>query len=267
MSIDHSDAIVLKYVEFSESSLILTLFTRDFGKIHGLAKGGRRLKNPFESALDLLTQIRVSFIRKNSDALDLLTESKLINRFRPQRRNFGGMYASFYLIELIDQMTADGEPVPILYDRAVQALSQFQKGIGIERELLAFEWDLLEISGLRPSTRICVECGRPMDLLELEREKQRPFFAMNDGGLLCARCREEGIVREAVPVSAPVLRLLESLGRSESAVSMESPEDPGEFSKSTWGEARGLMNMYICHLLGRKPLMYDYLRNMVSAKE
>lgn len=261
MSIDHSDAIVLKYVEFSESSLILTLFTRDFGKIHCMAKGARRLKNPFESALDLLAQIRVSFICKNSDALDLLTEAKLIHRFRPVRENMGGMYAAFYLIELIDQMTVDGVPVPFFYDRAVKALMQFQTGRGIERELLSFEWDLLGFVGLSPSTRMCVECGRTLDLSEWDRQKKRLYFAMCEGGVLCSACQQRGINQEAVPVSPSVLCLLESLDQRDSL------EECKEFSKSEWGEARGLMNLYICHQLGRKPLMYDYLRNMVSAKE
>jgi DNA repair protein RecO (recombination protein O) len=55
---ENADAVVLRTVDFSETCLILTLFTRQFGKIEALAKGGRRLKSPFESALDILTRIR-----------------------------------------------------------------------------------------------------------------------------------------------------------------------------------------------------------------
>ncbi len=77
-------AIVLRTVEFSETSLILTLFTREFGKVRGLAKGARRLKSAFESALDLLALCRIVFLRKSSEALDLLTEAKLLRRFRRQ---------------------------------------------------------------------------------------------------------------------------------------------------------------------------------------
>jgi DNA repair protein RecO (recombination protein O) len=48
------------------------LFTREFGKIGVLAKGARRAKAPFDSALDLLTLCRVLFLRKSSGGLDLL---------------------------------------------------------------------------------------------------------------------------------------------------------------------------------------------------
>src|SRR5215469_9956027 len=59
-------ALVLRVVEFSETSSIVTLFSREFGKLRGLAKGARRLKGPFESALDLLALCRIVFLRKSS---------------------------------------------------------------------------------------------------------------------------------------------------------------------------------------------------------
>ena len=86
MPSEKATAIVLRTVEFSETSLVVTLFTREFGKLGALAKGARRLKNPFESALDLLALCRIVFLHKSSDALDLVTEAKLLRRFRPAGR-------------------------------------------------------------------------------------------------------------------------------------------------------------------------------------
>ena len=57
---DQTDGIVLRAVDFSETSLILAIYTQDFGKISAIAKGGRRLKGPFESSLDLLCRVRLS---------------------------------------------------------------------------------------------------------------------------------------------------------------------------------------------------------------
>ncbi len=84
---EKTTAVVLRVVDFSESSSVVTLFTSDFGKISGLAKGARKPKGSFESALDLLSLVRVVFLRNSSGTLDLLTEAKLERRFRPGRMN------------------------------------------------------------------------------------------------------------------------------------------------------------------------------------
>lgn len=262
MPIETTDALVLKYVEYSESSLIVTLFSRKFGKIRAIAKGARRLKNPFESALDLLSQICVSFIRKNSDALDLLTEGKLISRFRPNRQNQGGMYAGFYLSELLDAFTADYQVLPELYDFAVSVLNNFQKGKNVEIGLLKFEWGLLGITGLQPSTHFCVACGRELSLQDYAGVRRRLYFCHSEGGVICPECSRNYEFQQLLPVSAEALLLLEDLGKD-----LDPDCLPGdEFSKNTQGEIRRLMNSCICNILGWKPRMHDYLKLMTSAK-
>ena len=62
MASEKSQAIIIRLVEFSESSCVVTMFTRDFGKIGALAKGARRPKSPFESALDLLALLSLIHI-------------------------------------------------------------------------------------------------------------------------------------------------------------------------------------------------------------
>src|SRR5215207_7250550 len=114
MSSEKATAIVLRVIEFSETSSILTLFTREFGKIHGLAKGARRPKGPFESALDLLGLVRIVFLRKSSDALDLVTEAKLERRFRPASGDLSSLYAAYYVAELLSDLTEKYDPHPEL---------------------------------------------------------------------------------------------------------------------------------------------------------
>ena len=74
-------ALVVRGTDWSETSRITTLFTREFGKVRALAKGGRRLKSAFENALDLLTHCSIVFLRKSSGSLDLLTEARVVQRF------------------------------------------------------------------------------------------------------------------------------------------------------------------------------------------
>src|SRR5919204_4608102 len=101
MATEKSRAIVLKVIEFSETSCVLTLFTEDFGKVGALAKGARRPKGPFEGALDLLALVRIVFLHKSSEALDLLTEAKLERRFRSAHHDLSRPYVGYYVAGMV----------------------------------------------------------------------------------------------------------------------------------------------------------------------
>ncbi len=246
MSTEKASALVLRVVEFSESSLVCTLFTREFGKIRGLAKGGRRLKGPFESALDVLALCRIVFLRKSSDALDLLTEAKLLRRFRPAGRDLASLYAGYYVAELLGELTDDYDPHPELFDLAAETLSGLSAGEPVANGVVRFELGALRILGHLPSLDACAECGRDVPLTG------QAAFGHLQGGLLCAQCREGK--EQVVSVSAGVLRLLVALADPESRSWRRVKTD----SRSR-GELRGVLNRYLYSLLGHKPRMHQYL--------
>ena len=159
MSLEKATAIVLRTIDWSETSSIVTLFTREFGKISGLAKGARRPKGPFESALDLLALCRIVFLRKSSDALDLLTEAKLERRFRPAQGDLSSLYAGYYVAELLGELTDEYDPHPELFDAADATLSALRTQPAVASLVLRFELTALRVLGHLPSLDACVECG------------------------------------------------------------------------------------------------------------
>ena len=86
-------ALVVRGFDWSETSRIITLFTREFGKVRALAKGGRRLKSNFDVAFDLLNVCHVMVIRKAHGGLDLLTKAQLAERFPVLRQDLSALYA------------------------------------------------------------------------------------------------------------------------------------------------------------------------------
>lgn len=246
MSVEQATALVLKTVDFSETSLVVTLFTREFGKIQGLAKGGRRLKGPFDSALDLLALCRIVFLRKSSDALDLLTEAKLLRRFRPAGRNLSSLYAGYYVAELLNDLTDQYDPHPELFDLAETTLAALSAGEPVLLHTVRFELCMLHLLGHLPSLTTCVECGSEVSL------SGRVAFGQSHGGVICSRCREGK--QEVASVSAGVLRLMHELARLDSQSWRRIDIDA-----RSRGELRGVLNRYLTHLLGRKPKMHRYL--------
>src|SRR5438128_2774144 len=122
MPAEKATALVLRTTDWSETSRIATLWTREFGKVRVLAKGGRRLKSNFETALDLLTVCSIVFLRKSSGSLDLLTEAQVVKRFPRLSTDLPALYAGYYVAELLGDWTADYDPHPVLFDEALAAL-------------------------------------------------------------------------------------------------------------------------------------------------
>jgi len=246
MPSEKATALVLRTVEFSETSLVVTMFTREFGKLGALAKGGRRLKGPFESALDLLALCRIVFLRKSSDALDLLTEAKLLRRFRPAGRDLLSLYAAYYVAELLGALTDEYDPHPELFDLADETLLALAAGEVVPRRIMRFELGALRLLGHSPSLDACVECGRPV------AASGRVAFGHIDGGVLCQECRVGK--RQVATVSAGVLRTMAQLADPDRQAWQRM-----EIPPRSLGELRGVLNHYVVHLLGRKPRMHPYL--------
>ena len=244
-----ADALVLRSVDFSETSRIVTLYTRQFGKIEALAKGGRRIKGPFESSLDLLARNAVVFIAKRGDVLDLLTESKLIRRFRVQPSNLAGTFGGFYVAELINAATALGDPMPPLYDLTVKVLRQLEEGTFVMRTLIRFEGRMCQLIGQAPSLRNCVGCN-----VSIPRQPNvRIVFGTLDGGVLCSDCLSG--FRQTLTLTAETLdaweTLINPLDRTESW-------KYASITPQTLATIRRLANQYVCNLLGNKPRLHDW---------
>lgn len=247
MPAEKATALVLRVIEFSETSCVVTLFTREFGKVRGLAKGARRLKGPFESALDLLALCRIVFLRKSSETLDLLTEAKLERRFRAAGRDLSSLYAGYYVAELLNELTDDSDPHPELFDAADATLLALGRGEGpVASWVLHFELAALRSLGHLPSLDACVECGTPV------AAEGRAFFGLLSGGVLCARCRPGR--RQVVSVQAATLRVLRLFAHSDDGAWRRL-----EIDRRTGGELRGILNQYLCNLLGRRPRMHGFL--------
>lgn len=241
-------ALVLRVVEFSETSLIVTLFTRDFGKIGALAKGARRPKGPFESALDLLALCRVVFLRKTGDALDLLTEAKLERRFRASQTDLARLYAGYYIAELLNELTDHADPHPELFDLAESTLRSLDGDGDVFTNVLRFELQALRWLGHLPQLDVCVHCGADV------AEEGRTAFGMLAGGILCANCRPGQ--RNVASLSAEARQILVQFAAAE-WTRMEVPT-------KVRGEVRGVVNNYLAHHIGHRPRLHAYLGMLVS---
>ena len=242
MTAEKTRALVIRTVPFGETSSVVTLYCREFGKVRALAKGAWRPKSGFDGALDLLSTCQVLVLRKSSGGLDLLTEACLENRFR-----VGGSYRAFlggmHVAELLDALTADVDPQPPLFDRAHATLRELsgldEPADHIPALLVATELALLGLTGHAPVLEACAECRRPLP------GSGRTFFGMLAGGCLCGRCRAgKRAVVSVSPDALAALRLLAGVDQADRRLGLPA---------TVAGEIRGIMTTYLSHLVGRPP--------------
>src|SRR6185312_10559756 len=93
MTLEKGTGVIVRASDWSETSRIVTVWTREWGKVRALAKGGRRLRSSFDNALDLLTLCDIVLLRKSAGALDLLTETRVCERFLQVRKQLPALYA------------------------------------------------------------------------------------------------------------------------------------------------------------------------------
>jgi DNA repair protein RecO (recombination protein O) len=256
-------ALVVRGTDWSETSRITTLFTREFGKVRALAKGGRRLKSNFDIAFDLLTVCRIVFLRKSHGGLDLLTEARLEEQFPALRQNLPALYAGYYVAELLADGTQDYDPHPVLFDAAVETLRSLVgatdttwppslggggRGVGsagadLSARVSAFELVWLHELGYSPRLDACAGCGA---------ERMNPtagaLFSPSSGGVLCPSCGPA--VADRWAASGPALVALRALAEGDAA-----PEIPA----AVQGEVRHLLGQTVSCVLGRRPRMLSYM--------
>ncbi|MEM8666748.1 MAG: DNA repair protein RecO [Planctomycetota bacterium] len=244
MATIQTTAIVLRIVEFSETSLIVTLLTRDLGRVSAMAKGARRPKGPFEGALDLLAVCRVVVLQKNADVLDLLTEAKLHRRFRGGERSLDRLNAGYHVAEMLRLLTDDADPHPDLYDVTIQTLQQIDGTGDPGSAVLYFDAQLLQRLGHAPGTDQCTDCGSEVE------STPRVAFSLLAGGVVCRACRPKQ--KQVISVRAEVIEQIRML-KSEHAHSMI------EVPNLLYGELRAVMNRYIQTVVGSMPKMQNFL--------
>lgn len=200
--------ICLRHTEYSETSQIVTLFSRAHGVIRAIAKGARRRTkagaSKFDGGVDLLDTGEAVFIHDTGKDLATLTEWALRDGHLGLRSTLRGMYLGLYAAELVGRLVEEHDPHPDLFDRLEATLPELTTPRH-EEAFLAFQLDLLRETGYLAELSACAACGSPVG------EREPCHFSPATGGVICRNC--EGAVHDRIPLDVRLLRLLQSILR------------------------------------------------------
>lgn len=241
MAIEAALGLVIRGTDWSETSRITTLFTREFGKIRALAKGGRRLRSNFEVAFDLLTCCQIMVIRKHTGGLDLLTEAQVAERFPALRKDLTSLNVGYYIAELLAEGTEDYDPHPALFDTALSILRSLGSE-GSDRLGLVSHFELVWLKELGYSPRLdtCAICGAGVEA------EGAASFSSSAGGAICGGCQSG--VRDLQRLGADTWRTLRHLAGGGRELLPGSRRD-----------VRRILGQTVSYTLGRRPRLLAYV--------
>jgi DNA repair protein RecO (recombination protein O) len=200
--------ICLRRTEYSETSQILALFSREHGIVRAIAKGAhRRTKagaSKFDGGVDLLDAGDAVFTHDPGRDLATLTEWSLREGRLGLRKTLRGMYLGMYAAELVGRLVEEHDPHPDLFDRLDATLAELETPRA-EQSFLAFQLDLLRETGYLAELSACAACGNPVS------DAGQVYFSPARGGVICRNC--EGAIPDRMPFDPRLLRLLQTILR------------------------------------------------------
>ncbi|RXI99412.1 DNA repair protein RecO [Anaerobacillus alkaliphilus] len=171
------EGIVIRTTDYGEANKILTLYTRELGKIGVMARGAKRPKSRLSSISQLFTHGHYVFQR--TSGLGVLNQGEMVMSFRDLRADiFLTAYAA-YIVELLDRLTEQHEINPYLYELLYQTLHYIDEGQDYEILTRIFEVKMLRVAGIGLHVDGCAHCGA---------SEGEFSFSIKEGGFLCHRC-------------------------------------------------------------------------------
>lgn len=186
---------MIRSTDYGETNKIITIYTRELGKVGVMARGAKKPNSRLTSITQLFTY--GTFLFQKTSGLGSLQQGETLLSLRGIREDiFLTAYAS-YIAELLDKSTENHERNPYLFELLKQTLQYLDDEVDPDILLNIFEMKMLTVLGLHPQLDGCALCGN----------KDGTFhFSIREGGFLCHRCFEQD--RYRLPISQITVKLL-----------------------------------------------------------
>ncbi len=197
------EGVILRRHDLGETDRILTVYTRERGKIKVVAKGARKPSSRRAGYVELY--LRIDALIATGQSLDILTQAEIVDAYLPLRQDLTRAMHAAHFGELVDAFTEEGDENRPLYRLLTDGLGWVCRTDDLRRTASYFEIHFLGVVGFRPELARCVICNEPLTA-------RNQFFSTVEGGVVCPSCgqRRSGIR----PLSLTALKVLRHMQRS-----------------------------------------------------
>lgn len=174
-----ASGIVLRRIDLGEKDRILTIYTKELGKLSAVAKGARRPGSKLSGASEPFTYSRM--LLSTGRDLDVLTQAEIRESFPNAKGDITSVAYAVYLLELVSHFTDERQANQELFDTLLSCMYVLESGTNPEITARYFELALLSLLGYEPHFDACLRCKRPIG-------RAKVAFSPALGGIICERC-------------------------------------------------------------------------------
>jgi len=246
-------AICIRALDYSETSQILTFFTKLTGKIDAIAKGSKHPKSAFAGVVEIFSYGRIVFSQHAEKKLATLTEFEQQPSFSHLSKNLLALNCSLFAAELLNSLTDDYDPHPELFDHFLKFLHNTQDTSHQSRDTISlfilFQLALLKEIGLQPILNACANCKTKYEMRDTRSEI---YFSSLANGLICRDC--EASHPDKVRLTKPA------------ADSLSNLKLIAKTSEKTLNEIEKILIYHFTEIMHRQPKMAKHILQSESVK-
>ncbi|SIS36825.1 DNA repair protein RecO [Salimicrobium flavidum] len=172
------EGLIIRTRDYGETHKIVTLWTREKGKISVVARGAKKPKSRMSSVTQPF--IYGNFLIYMGKGMGSMSQGEVIDSFRSVREDIMKAGYSSFACELADKLVDEKEPDPFLFQQLLTTITYIDEGRDPDIVTMIFELKIYQKAGFAPILSRCINCGN----------KEGPYaFSVAEGGYLCQRCK------------------------------------------------------------------------------
>ncbi|MEX2146633.1 MAG: DNA repair protein RecO [Candidatus Rokuibacteriota bacterium] len=243
MALARTAAVVIGSFPLGESDRVVTFYSRELGKVRGVAKAARRMKSRFSGALELFTQGELVLFDTGRSDLVRIDHFDVGHPFQRVRGDLERLGQASWMVECVTRLTADRDRHPALYGLLVRSLRAMEDSSMPAWIAICFAARCLDALGHRPRLDRCTECAKPYPF---------PAARLDEGGIVCEGCAAHG---GGTPISVAAAM---ALHRVRSVRWDEAISGGGQ----AHGELRAVLEAHMSRLIGFPTRTTKFLREI-----
>jgi DNA repair protein RecO (recombination protein O) len=216
MSVLDSDAIILRTYPLGEADRIVVFFSRNHGKLRGVANGARKMKNRFGASLEPLAHSRVVFSEKENRELVRIQSADLLDYPMRLFADYDRAVFAGHLVDLMDRFMPERQPHDAVFRLARMTSDALDQGRAIDFVSCYFDVWMLRLAGVFPDLFTCSKCSARL------RPDGEVFLAAGLEKAVCSACNRGENVTVHPEASIALDWILRNRLDADSAESAES---------------------------------------------